>query len=113
MGKRLSRIKYRLSVKNITAFMGDYMCNNISKKALLCILAVSILFIIGCSKLTTKNYDRLTMGMDYDKVVEILGDADKCDGAMGVKNCTWGNDTKYININFIGNKVVLFSGKGL
>jgi hypothetical protein len=49
----------------------------------------------------------------YDEVVKILGEADACDGALGIKNCTWGNDKKHINVNFAGNKVLMYSAKGL
>ncbi|SPD72336.1 conserved hypothetical protein [uncultured Desulfobacterium sp.] len=86
---------------------------NIVKKALACVLSLLFLFFLGCSKLTRENYDKLEMGMDYKKVVEILGEADQCDGALGMKNCTWGTDTKCINVKFVNDKVILFSGKGL
>ncbi|MFH2046352.1 MAG: DUF3862 domain-containing protein [Pseudomonadota bacterium] len=89
------------------------MRHKIIKKTLLCILAISFLFAIGCSKLTSENYGRLELGMDYNKVIEILGEADRCSGAMGAKTCKWGNNEKYINVKLLGDKVVLFSMKGL
>lgn len=89
------------------------MRHEIIKKTLPFILAISFLFAIGCSKLTSENYGRLELGMDYVKVIDILGKADRCSGAMGAKACTWGNTEKYINVKFIGDKVVLFSMKGL
>jgi hypothetical protein len=76
-------------------------------------LIAALLLVVGCSKLTQDNYDKLTMGMNYDEVISILGDADECSDAVGVKNCTWGGAEKYIKVNFIGKKVVLFSSKGL
>ena len=89
------------------------MKRNIVKISMACIFSASILFSFGCSKLTTENYDKLKMGMDYKEVVEIFGEADECDGALGMKNCTWGTDTKHVNVSFVKDKVILFSGKGL
>lgn len=77
------------------------------------VLVATILFVAGCSKLTTENYDKLTVGMEYSAVVDILGQADECSGAMGLKKCRWGDDAKHILVNFAGDKVVLFSGEGL
>jgi hypothetical protein len=77
------------------------------------ILAASICLLSSCSKLTTENYDQLHIGMAYDEVVSLLGNADQCDGAIGLKNCTWGDDSKHIKVSFAGDKVVVFSGQGL
>lgn len=76
-------------------------------------LAACLLLSIGCSKVNTENYNRLKMGMDYGEVVEILGEANDCKSVIGVKNCIWGNDKKSIKVSFAGEKVILFSGKGL
>mgnify|MGYP001548926085 CR=1 FL=1 len=76
-------------------------------------LLAAVVFVSGCSKLTPENYDQIAMGMTSDEVIAILGEADDCGGAVGVKNCTWGTAEKYIKINFVGEKVVLFSAKGL
>jgi hypothetical protein len=77
------------------------------------VLVAVLLLATGCSKLTKENYEKISMGMNYDEVISILGDADECSGAVGVENCTWGGGEKYIKINFVGKKVVLFSSKGL
>ena len=77
------------------------------------IISASLLLAVGCNKLTTENYDRLKVGMDYDGVVAIIGEADECGGAIGIKNCTWGDDKKYVTVNFVGDKVIMFSGQGL
>jgi len=79
----------------------------------LLVALAALLLATGCSKLTKENYDKISMGMSYDEVVSILGDADACGGVVGVENCTWGGGEKYIKINFVGKKVVLFSAKGL
>lgn len=67
----------------------------------------------GCGKVTKENYSLLKSGMDYREVVEIFGEADACSAAVGLKNCKWRDDDKYITIKFVGDKVVLFSGYGL
>jgi len=85
----------------------------ISAKRLLIALIAALLLVTGCGKLTKDNYEKISMGMSYDEVVSILGDADECGGAVGVENCTWGGGEKYIKVNFVGKKVVLFSAKGL
>jgi hypothetical protein len=82
-------------------------------KYLIIALAAALLLATGCSKLSKENYDKISMGMNYDEVISILGDPDECGGAVGVENCTWGGGEKYIKINFVGKKVVLFSSKGL
>lgn len=86
---------------------------NMLRKMLLWILFSGLLLVTGCSKITTENYDQLRVGMDYNEVISFLGKADECDGAIGLKNCKWGDDKKYINVSFAGDKVVVFSGHGL
>lgn len=91
------------------------MHRRISGSMILRMLAVAtLLVVVGCSsKLTTENYDKLKMGMTYDEVVATLGKADECSGAMGLKNCRWGDDKRQIVVNFANEKVILFAGKGL
>lgn len=83
------------------------------KTAIFSITFTFFLMTVGCSKLTQENYEKLKAGLDYDEVVTILGKADECSGAIGIKNCRWGNDKKFIQVKFAGNKVVIFSGQGL
>lgn len=75
-------------------------------------LMISLIF-TGCSKVNRENYDKIKVGMAYFQVIELIGEPDKCDAALGMKNCVWGNETKNITINFIADKVVLPSMKGL
>jgi hypothetical protein len=53
------------------------------------------------------------MGMSYEDVVKILGNANTCDATMGAKSCMWGSEQKNISIKFIADKVVFFTSKGL
>lgn len=84
-----------------------------AKAVVVSIIGAFLLLTTGCSKITHENYDKLKVGQDYDEVVSILGKADACGGAMGIKNCRWGDDKKHISVKFAGNKAVLFSEKGL
>ncbi|MFO7840232.1 MAG: DUF3862 domain-containing protein [Desulfosalsimonadaceae bacterium] len=36
------------------------------------------------SRINQENYNRLEVGMEYGKVVELLGEADNCNSATGV-----------------------------
>lgn len=85
------------------------------KNRIIMILAVLLflVFVAGCSKLTRENYDAVKVGMDYQEVTQLLGEPDKCDGALGGKNCIWGNEEKNITIKFVADKVALPSMKGL
>ena len=67
----------------------------------------------GCSKLTQENYDKLKTGMNYDEVTSILGKPDDCSESLGVKKCTWGNEQKHININFVADKMMLSNAKNI
>jgi hypothetical protein len=67
----------------------------------------------GCSKLTQANYAKLKAGMNYDEVTAILGSPDKCSETLGVKKCTWGNEQKHININFVADKMLLSNAKNV
>jgi len=89
------------------------MNHNKIKAATLSIIFASLLLTVGCSKLTKDNYDKLKVGLDYNEVVKIIGKADECSGAIGIKDCRWGDDKKQIKVKFAGNKVIIFSGKGL
>lgn len=77
------------------------------------IIFLLIFSLVGCSKITQENYDKIKVGMNYQQVVDILGQADKCDAALGAKSCIWGDEKKNIKIKFIAEKVVLPTMKGL
>jgi hypothetical protein len=89
------------------------MKTNFVKTVIFSILCASLLLTASCSKVTKENYDKLRVGQDYDEVVQILGKADECGGAMGIKDCRWGDANKHISVKFAGNKVVIFSAQGL
>lgn len=84
-------------------------------KALLMILSLAamMLFGAGCSKLTKQNYDKLKIGMEYKEVTGLLGDTAACDAAIKAKSCTWGDEKKSITVNFVADKVVFMTCKGI
>ena len=84
-----------------------------TKNVLMTIFVFSLLFLSGCSKLTQENYEKLKLGMTYEEVADILGQPQECDSAIGMTHCRWESYGKYIIIQFIADKVVLFSAKGL
>ncbi len=72
-----------------------------------------LLALLGCSKLTLENYNKIGVGMSYDEVTLLLGAPDRCDDVMGVRSCQWGDDKRSIHVNFVGGKVLLFSSSNL
>ncbi|MDA8561702.1 hypothetical protein N9L02_01145 [Gammaproteobacteria bacterium] len=82
-----------------------------SKNYLLLIL-ISIL-IIGCSKITQTNFNKVETDMDIQKVISILGKPSSADslnvaGISGT-SAVWRNKNIEINIQFINNKVKIKS----
>ena len=72
-----------------------------------------VLVLLGCGKLTLDNYNKITMGMTYDEVVQLIGKPDRCDDLMGVRSCQWGDESHSVNVNFVSGKVLLFSSSNL
>jgi len=78
------------------------------------VVAMSLLLtMLGCSKLTLENYSRITAGMSYDEVTQLIGPPDECDDVMGVRNCLWGDEKRSVNVSFVAGKVLLFSSSNL
>jgi hypothetical protein len=73
----------------------------------------STLVMFGCSNLTQKNYNELSLGMDYEEVVEILGKPDECKSVLNARNCIWEDSAKSITVQLVADKVVFLSNKGL
>ena len=51
--------------------------------------------------------------MAYNEVREVLGNGEECGINLGIKNCIWGSEEKYIEVVFIADRAVSFSNKGL
>jgi hypothetical protein len=73
----------------------------------------STLVMFGCSNLTQENYNKLSLGMDYEEVVEILGKPDECKSVLNARNCIWEDSAKSITVQLVADKVVFLSNKGL
>jgi len=72
-----------------------------------------MLVLLGCGKLTLENYNKITMGMTYDEVTQLIGKPDRCDDLMGVRSCQWGDEKHSANVDFVSGKVLLFSSSNL
>ena len=83
------------------------------KPATLLSLAAFACMLGACTKLTVENYDRLRMGMTYNEVKQLLGTPDKCSDVLALKSCTWGNEARYVQVNFVADQVVLFNSSNL
>ena len=77
------------------------------------VLALAGLVLAGCSRLTVENYNKLKPGMGYDEVRAVLGDPARCDEALGIRACSWGDERRRINVNFLGGKVMLFTAENI
>ena len=89
------------------------MAERTIRKGLIVLLISSVLMCFGCSRVTQENYDKLSVGMDYEEVVKILGQPSECKSILNAKNCTWGDSSKRIAVKLIANKVVFLSSEGL
>ncbi|MFN3984084.1 MAG: hypothetical protein ACK4KV_01265 [Rhodocyclaceae bacterium] len=67
----------------------------------------------ACSKVTMNNYNKLKIGMRYTEVVQVLGGPSSCSDVLTVKNCTWGDDKRFINVSFVADQVILFNAENL
>jgi hypothetical protein len=77
-------------------------------------LSLALCFlVVSCSNLSQENYEKIKVGMSYPEVEKILGSNPKCNSAVGVKTCTWGSEEKHVKVQFVADKVVMYSSKGL
>lgn len=77
-------------------------------------LLTFFLLLAACNdRLSQENYSRLKPGMTRPEVEQLLGKPTECSGAFGFSSCTWGDQQKFISIQYGGDKVLLFSGQGL
>ena len=76
-------------------------------------LLVAVLVLAGCGKLTEANYAQLKAGMTGEQVEAVLGAADSCEETFAFRSCEWGDESRYIRVKFIGDKVIALSKKDL
>ncbi len=77
------------------------------------LIVLGCLVLTACSKLTVENYDKLTMGMSYQQVTDIIGSPVSCDEVIGTRTCEWGDETANVHATFISDKAIAFTHKGL
>ena len=77
------------------------------------LVAALLLLFTGCSNLTKAKYDKIQIGMSYDKVIDVLGKATHCDAIARMNDCTWGDEKQYIKVKFISDKVMFMHSQGL
>ena len=88
------------------------MIKNIHVRNIL-LFAVFSLAIMGCSKVTQENYDRIKSGMTYEEVKKILGDPTNCESGLGIKSCVWQHGEKKIDIKILADQVIFLTSKNL
>ncbi|TWC41478.1 Beta-barrel assembly machine subunit BamE [Pseudomonas sp. SJZ079] len=77
------------------------------------VLLSCCVWLVACSKINQENYSKLKPGMTKPEVEGLLGGPTECSGALGISSCTWGDDNSFISVQYAGDKVLMFSGKGL
>jgi hypothetical protein len=76
-------------------------------------LLAGCVLLAACSKVSQDNYSKLQAGMTKAEVETLLGSPDECSGALGMSSCTWGDEKRYISVQYGGEKVMMYSAKGL
>ena len=74
---------------------------------------ITLLFLAACSKLTVANYDKIKIGMKYDQVIEILGSPERCNDVVGMRNCRWGDEKRFVTVSFMGDSVIVHGAENL
>ena len=69
-------------------------------------LLAGCLLLAACNKINQDNYTQLKAGMSKDEVESLLGSPGECAGALG-------DEQRFISVQYAGDKVMMFSGKGL
>ncbi len=83
------------------------------KKMTKVFVTTGCLLLAACGKLSMENYNQLKVGMSYQDVTSIIGEADSCDEVLGTRSCVWGEAEQQIKAGFVADKAIAFSHKGL
>lgn len=88
------------------------------KMAVLVVALAMMAMISACSTqsastVSRANYDKLTMGMSFEAVTEILGPAQHHSKRFGVEEYTWVDGDRHIHAKFIAGRAIYYSSKGL
>lgn len=76
-------------------------------------MLLGCLLLSGCDKVSQENFARLEPGMNRGEVEQLLGKPTECSGALAFTSCTWGDQERFISVQYAADKVLMFSGRGL
>ncbi|MEQ1440476.1 hypothetical protein AAG565_14045 [Fontimonas sp. SYSU GA230001] len=83
------------------------------KRPLAGVVALSLLVLSACSKVTPDNYGKLRAGMSPDEVHAILGRPDQVSGgglgALTITTETWNGPHHVVTVTFAGEKLTVKS----
>lgn len=83
------------------------------KPALLVIPLLSIAILLGCSRATQDNYNKVESGMSQDEVYSILGKPDEVNsgaiGSLTASSETWHGKDHTISVKFANGEVKMKS----
>ena len=74
---------------------------------------LALVSLAGCSKLTAANYQRLHVGMSFGEVSGLIGAPAVCNETLGLRSCTWGDESRKVHVNFVAGAAVVFSAHNL
>ena len=78
------------------------------------ILSASAFLLSACgNQVSLANYNKLKTGQSYDEVKKIVGEPTRCDEALGIRACTWGDEKRGFSVNFVADKALLLSAHNL
>ena len=77
------------------------------------VLAAALVLSACGDRLCLDNYNKLKVGQTYDEVKQIVGEPARCDEALGIRTCVWGDEKRGIDVKFVSNKVLLLSARNL
>lgn len=77
--------------------------------------AASAAFLLAAcsSKVSEANYTKLKTGMSFEEVKAILGEPAGCDDGLGLRNCRWGDDDRWIKVAFLADRVAVTTAHNL
>lgn len=77
-------------------------------------LAIAGVLLSACgNKVSLANYNKLKAGQSFDEIKAVVGDPARCDEAVGVRSCVWGDDKRGFSVNFVADKALLLSAHNL
>ena len=65
------------------------------------------------SRVNLENYNKLKVGQSYEEALPTVGEPVRCDEALAVRLCTWGDAQRGMSVNFVARTVLLLSARNL